>query len=108
MSFLDLSSSGKLGDQTQCPPILLPTLIFGSLSVLPLLGISVCHTVREGEDKTATNKPNRRIPGIAGGSGSSARLICNIKIDSTPSGLGGPAFEALPSESPSEASKYDA
>lgn len=70
--------------------------------------ISVCHTVREGEDKTATNKPNRRIPGIVGGSGSSARLICNIKIDSTPSGLGGPAFEALPSESPSEASKYDA
>ena len=53
MSFLDLSSSGKLGDQTQRPPVLLPTLIFGSLPVLPLLGKSVCHTVREGEDNTA-------------------------------------------------------
>lgn len=107
MSFLDLSSSGKLGDQTQCPPILLPTLIFGSLSVLSLLGISVCHTGREGEDKTATTNLTM-IPGIVGGSGSAARLICSIRIGSTPSGLGGPAYEALPSESPSEASIYDA
>lgn len=35
------------------PSILLPTLIFGCLTVLPLLDISVCHTVREGEDSTA-------------------------------------------------------
>ena len=69
----------------------------------------ICMSYSEGRRRQhCCYKPNRRLPGVVGGSGSAARVICSIKIGSTPSGLGGPAFEALPSESPSEASKYDA